>query len=281
MVKGIFAINNIAKKSVFAAMLAGSVTLGASSPIKNTRQEITPPQTELMSKPAAEALKVKSLQQSPTVPTVHNQKLDDMLLLFYEKDEDKANMKESINQLYEIWGTYAASAMIQTQIDINMFLAYLDGNAEILKRFHNADVVYKSAISGDLEAGKKVKAFVMEWLEPNYSKVFLPVFDKFDHKPTADELISALDSYVEINENKLFKGDYKTSYLWPTERKKETLAKNNSNIIQNNSNLIAYKIHKADAMLFCKLLDAAGIEVLYNKKYKKTFYSGFMQAASP
>ncbi|MBQ5532755.1 MAG: hypothetical protein IIU04_04335 [Bacteroidales bacterium] len=73
MVKGISAINSIAKKGVLGLMLASSVTMGASSPIKNTRQNTEPPKTELMSKEASEALKLNSLQQTQqSVPTVHN-----------------------------------------------------------------------------------------------------------------------------------------------------------------------------------------------------------------
>lgn len=197
MVKGISAINGIAKKGVFASMLASAVALGASTPIKNTRQDKLPQQTELMSKQAAEALKVNSLTQD-TIPTMHNKKLDDMLLRFYDKDEDKIKVKEFIQQLYDDWGTYGASALIQTQIDVNMFVEFLNGNAEILKKFPYGENRYKDATEyDDIKVPQKVKARILEWLEPNYSKVYAPVFSNFDHKPGADELNTALDNYVK------------------------------------------------------------------------------------
>lgn len=151
MVKGISAINSIAKKGVLGLMLASSVTMGASSPIKNTRAENEPPKTEVMSKEASEALKLNSLQQTPTVPTVHNKKLDDMFLLFAENDEERKMINDFINNVYNVCGTYQASAVIQTQIDYNMFLAFLDGNAEILKRFPYGENRYVDATKNEYD----------------------------------------------------------------------------------------------------------------------------------
>lgn len=125
---------------------------------------------------------------------------------------------------------------------------------------------------------KKIKNNVVEWLEPNYSKVFAPVFNSFDHKPTADEVITALDSYVQKNEYQLFRGKYFNEYSNPSRSFKDKQANNNLSITQNNSDLIAYKIHRANLMLFSNLLHVNGIKS--NDLYI-IFYSGFMDAVSP
>ena len=285
MVKGISAINSIAKKGVLGLMLASSVTLGASCPIKNTRAENEPPKTEVMSKEASEALKLNSLQQTQqSVPTVHNKKLDDMFLLFAENEDERKMVQDLINDLYKEYGTYLGGAMIQTQIDYNMFLVFLDGNAEILKRFPYGENRYKDATKYSHSAIDKVKQPIMEWLEPNYSKVFAPVFSSFDHKPAADELITALDNYVQKNEYNLFKGAYFNEYSNPSESFQNKQANNNLDEVQNNSDLIAYKIHRANQMLFSQLLNANGINISnYRDWYNENriFYSGYMLAASP
>lgn len=287
MVKGISAVNSTVRKFVFGAAIAGTaMLLGASSPIKNTRAESEPQRTELMSRETANALRVNSPQQTPTVPTVHNKKLDDMFLLFAENDEERKMINDFINNVYNVCGTYQASAVIQTQIDYNMFLAFLDGNAEILKRFPYGENRYEDATKSMygleydeyfMDPVKKIKHSVVEWLEPNYSKVFAPVFESFDHKPAAEEFITALDNYVKKNEYKLFKGIYYNDYSNPSRQFEEDLD-GTLGEIQNNSDLIAYKIHRANLMLFVNLLQTNGIK---NDELYKIFYRGFMQATSP
>lgn len=283
MVKSISAVNSTVRNFVFGAAIAGTaMLLGASSPVKNTRAESEPQRTELMSEETANALRVNVLQQNPTVPSVHNKKLDDMLLRFYDKEEDKINAKAFIDQLYEDWGTYGASALIQTQIDVNMFVEFLNGNAEILKRFPYGENRYKDATKYSHSAIDKVKQPIMEWLEPNYSKAFAPVFSSFDHKPAADELITALDNYVKKNEYNLFKGAYFNEYSNPSTQFKDDLDRNLGEI-QNASDLIAYKIHRANQMLFSQLLNANGINISNYRDWgneNTIFYSGYMQAVN-
>lgn len=91
-----------------------------------------------MRKDGAEALKALTFpqeKQNPTVPTVHNQKLDEKLLKFANSPEEKNTINEYLNNIYKESGSYLGSAEIQQSIDLNLFLAFLDGNIEILKRF--------------------------------------------------------------------------------------------------------------------------------------------------
>lgn len=84
-------INGVAKKAALGAMLASSVAMFASNPIRTERTE-NPPQTEVVSKDGAEALKVMTFpgqQQTPAVPTVHNKALDEKFLKFCNTPEEK------------------------------------------------------------------------------------------------------------------------------------------------------------------------------------------------
>lgn len=126
MVKGISAVNSTVRKFVFGAAIAGTaMLLGASSPIKNTRAEREPQRTELISKESAEALKVNSLQQTPTIPTVHNKKLDATYLKFAEDQEDINFVNNKCNNMYTNLGTYLGSVIIQKEIDSQMLIALL------------------------------------------------------------------------------------------------------------------------------------------------------------
>ena len=246
-------------KGFIGAIIASTVLLGASSTIKNTKQETQPAQTELMSKESAEALKANSLQQTPTVPTVHNPKLDATLMKFAENQDDSIYVKKFLNDTYSNYGTYMGSAIIQSEIDINMFLSFIDGNKEILKGFPNGDVLYKAASAkGGLELVKTKSEELKKWIQENHAAVYSPFFYQFDHKPTSQETIDALDEYVKIN-NHTFENRYWQIYTNPSEEFEKKLQNSNNSIVQKRSDLIAYKMYLADMSLFRNLMKKVGL----------------------
>lgn len=244
-------------KGFIGAIIASSVLLGASSPIKNTKQETLPAQTELMSKESAEALKANSLQQTPTVPTVHNPKLDAILMKFAENQDDSIYVIKFLNDTYSNYGTYMGSAIIQSEIDINMFLSFIDGNKEILKGFPNGEKLYYEAMIGDTEKIKTKSEELKKWIQENHAAVYSPFFYQFDHKPTSQETIDALDEYVKIN-NHTFENRYWQIYTNPSEEFEKKQQNSNNSIVQKRSDLIAYKMYLADMSLFRNLLKSAG-----------------------
>lgn len=142
-------------------------------------------------------------QQKNEVPTVHNKKLDEKLLKFFDNDQEKKETSDFINNVYKQYGTYLGSAIIQFNIDHHIFQSFLFGDIEILKKFdENAyNKIDRAAMQKVVEKGEPIK----QWLNENYFKVYNQPFGQFDHMPDYEELNGALDNYIEKDPYKLFK----------------------------------------------------------------------------
>ena len=153
-----------------------------------------------------------------------------------------------------------ASAVIQQQIDYNMFLAFLDGNVDILKKFNSDSYKYIDADAFKYVQDKKDK--ILEWLKPNYSLVLSPVFNSFDHPPDAEELSQVLDKYVNEQKSNLFDDrSFYGNYTGSNEQYKEKLENTNKNQALKQSDYIAHQVNRANFMLFKKLLYSVGINI--------------------
>ena len=199
----ISAINNVAKKAALGAMLAGSVAGYATNPVKTFAEN--PNHTEVVSNKGAEALKALAYpmlqQQKQSVPTTHNKALDEKFLKLAHNKKEKKVVTEFVNNIYKEYGTYLGSATIQRNIELNIFLEFLNGNVEILKEID--ENAYNKI---DKEAMKKVTAKsepIKQWLNENYWNAYPPL-GQFDHQPDAEEVNNALDDYVKKDPYKLF-----------------------------------------------------------------------------
>jgi len=254
----ISAINGITKKAALGAMLFSSVAMFASNPIKNEKTE-TQPKTEVVSKDGAEALKAITfpmLQQNPKVPTTHNKALDEKFLKLAHNEEEKKIINEFLVNNYNECGTYLASATIQQNLDLNMFLEFLDGNIEILKKIDE-----KAYNKIDKESMKKVTEKsepIKKWLNENYFNVYNEPFGQFDHPPDYKEVNDALDDYIKKDPYELF-NNY-VAYDFAKINYDIELKKSNMDNVQKNSNLIAAKTHTANEILFRNLLRATGFD---------------------
>ena len=261
MKKGIriSAINNVAKKAALGAMLAGSVAGYASNPVKTFAEN--PNHTEVVSDKGAEALKALAYpmlqQQKQSVPTTHNKALDEKLLKFANNSEEKKIINEYLDNIYKESGSYLGSAEIQQSIDFNMFMAFLDGNIDILKRFDEGayNKIDRAAMQKVVEKSEPIK----QWLNENYWNAYPPL-GQFDHQPDYMEVNDALDDYIEKDPYKLFENGL-NKYRYHTKNYIEFLKKSNMDNLQKKSNLIAAKTLTADEILFINLLKTNG---LYN-----------------
>lgn len=273
-------INCVAKKAALGAMLASSVAMFASNPIKNEKTE-TQPKTEVVSKDGAEALKAITfpmLQQNPKVPTTHNKALDEKLLKFANNAEEKKIINEYLDNIYKESGSYLASAEIQQSIDYNMFLEFLDGNIEILKKFDE-----KAYNKIDKESMKKVTEKsepIKNWLNENYFNVYNEPFGKFDHPPDYMELNDALDDYIEEDPYQLFKSGLGV-YRYDTKTCVDILKKSNMDNLQKKSNLVAFKVNTADYILFKNLLKSYGLYKDYKDVGVIENFNEFMVSVTP
>ncbi len=283
MVKGISAINSIAKKGVLGLMLASSVTMGASSPIKNTRAESEPQRTELMSRETANALRVNSLQQTTTVPTVHNPKLDATLKKFAENSEEAKIYNDFINSVYINNGSYLGSVILQNETDVQMLTA-------LIKKKTN--LIIRNNINPQL--GRKIEGFgenfyrtitpnseiIDKWLD-TYSQIIGKNLE-FDHKPTAEEVSDRLD-FIAENKLQFTKEEiihyhvYCNDFLYNKLKDKKGT--------QAVSDLLAYKMFMIDKIAFAKELYGTGVfgRGSYENGYNtmRDYYNEWMESVEP
>lgn len=120
---------------------------------------------------------------------------------------------EFIDNIYKEHGSYLGSATIQQNIDLNMFLEFLDGNIDILKRFEGEYIDSGSEFNGldyyvaangylDNETRTKIadlKNKVGTWISENYFNIYSELFT-FDHSPNYDELQDRIDNFDEHND---------------------------------------------------------------------------------
>lgn len=196
-------------------------------------------------------------QQKPAVPTVHNRSLDEKFLKLADNDEERAYVNDLLSKIYTTNGSYLGSAMVQQNIDVNMFLEFLDGNVEILKRFdENAyNKIDRDAMKKVVEKSEPIK----QWLNENYFNAYYIPLGQFDHLPEFQEVSRALDKYVKDDPYELFGENHFSQYVYAINASSGTLKQDNTNAIQRQSDLISCKISAADGLLFKNLLEKAGI----------------------
>lgn len=292
MKKGIriSAINGVAKKAALGAMLASSVAMFASNPIKTARTD-NPPQTEVVSKDGAEAVKAMTLPQQPktAVPTVHNKKLDEKCLKFCDNDEEKKEMLEFLSDIYSQQGSYLGSATIQQNLDVNMFLKFLNGDIEILKKFEGEYRITdkSSALGTYYEVAKKyytpenkakiedLNNKVGEWITENYFNIYADAFT-FDNPPNYDELATSMDNFIENNTLEFAPGKPMFKYASGNLISKKNDVKNT----QDKMNLIATDAHYMNDILFSNMM-----KLFYNPVGKDNslyrLYDIYMRAVEP
>ena len=286
MVRGISAINGLAKKGLMGVVLAGSMFMGATAPMsaKNTQK---PTQTELVSREGAEAMRAASGVEAPTqeVPTVHNPKLDATLRKFIETDDDRTTLEGIIKSSYEQYGTYCASAIIQHLIDYANMSAFLNGKTYVLT---------KNGVNTKL--GEEIESFgsdfykniinkadsITGWMDNSYTPNIFSALS-FNSKPNAKEVIDKLD-YIAQNKIPFAKEDL-TEYIMLSANftEKKTSTKNNTQAL---SDIIAYKMFLIDKFMFTKILENS--DIIYsrerfesNHKSIGNYFDMWMNSVSP
>lgn len=284
--KKVSVINNAARKIVLgAAVVSTAMFLGASSPIKNTRQEKEPVQTELMSKESAEALRLNSLQQTKqSVPTVHNPKLDAMLKKFAVDAVDLADFNAFINDTYNKNGTYLGTVILQMQTDVQMLQALMSRNTNlVIKNNINPQLARKVESYGEafFKTITPNKDIVNNWI-PRYMSVIENNLS-FDHKPTAEEVNDRLD-YIAENKCNFTKDEIIEYRVYCHDFLRNHIKDKKG--IQTISDMIAFKMYVIDKLNFIKELDGAGVfgrgcfddQHGHNMQY---FYEQWMESVAP
>lgn len=198
MIKGISSINNIAKAGVVTALLMGAAAMNATNPIKSANQN----QTEVVSKEGAQALKAMNVDDRYYKSSdMRNQRIENLLKKVVHTPEDEKRVGEVIDYVNES-GLYQASALMQHEIDCQMFELFITGNT---------DVIINKGINPEL--GKKIKSFgpdffktvlpvkddVFEWQSESYSPFILALLKPESKKPSARDVNMKINYIIEKN----------------------------------------------------------------------------------
>ena len=274
-------INKVAKAGIIGGLLMGAVALKATNPITNVNK--TPNQTEVVSKEGAAALRAASLQgvQQASIPTVHNNKLDNMLKKFIETKEDEASIKDLIDNIYNEQGTFLGSVLVQCEIDRQALYNFMTGNTKLFKN---------NGINPEL--AKKIEGFgekfyktiipeqnvVLDWVFQKYTYALTSNF-QFNKKPNAKEVIDRLDDIATKKMN--FNFDERSEYFIYSNSYKDKVLKNRTDN-QAMADLAAYKMFLIDKLKYERELKSAG--VLYGVgSFSKlvNYYREWMESVNP
>ena len=220
--------------------------------------------------------------QSSTVPTVHNQRLDDLYRRFASNEEEVNQVNSMVNEFYKNYGTFLASAIIQHELDRQQLYTLFDEDTKTLSRINPELAEEVKGIGPDFyKAVKPNKDRVIQWLEEEYSPKILQ-FLSFDHKPTANEVLERLD-YIAKNKVSFTKDEILT-YNQKLDNFKARYTRNRADNI-SLSELIAYKMFVIDKIIFEGSLRNSNFfrKEYYFHKYIgiEGYYSDWMDSVSP
>ena len=220
--------------------------------------------------------------QSSTVPTVHNQRLDDLYRRFASNEEEVNQVNSMVNEFYKNYGTFLASAVIQHELDRQQLYTLFDEDTKTLSRI-NPKLADKVKEIGPVfyKAVKPNKDRVIQWLEEEYSPKIMQ-FLSFDHIPTAIDVLERLDYIAKNKVN--FTKDEITTYNQELDNFKARYTRNRADNI-SRSELIAFKMFVIDKIILKKSLRNSNF---FRKEYyfdKHTgiggYYSDWMDSVSP
>ena len=236
MVKAIFS-NPIGRKIATTAMLTTAVLSTNAANLKNNNASNTTPQTEVVSKEAAEAIRVR-FQEVRLQHFDHNKKMDKLILDTTDSRKETRNTKTTLDAIYKVHGTFGAMIELQRLLDDyyidNAFDSYLN----------HYDMDYSKS-----NTAKEIISHFYGWRDNVYYtelyKKELKMFKK-QGVPTADECIKVIDNHIH-NKNFFLQED-----VGIYEEFSNNFIKKQSepNTVQGKSDLLAYKVHLLNAIAF-------------------------------
>lgn len=278
-------INKIARTGVLGALLMGSVALKATNPITNVNKTPNQNQTEIVSKEGAEALKSMSLQgvNQAEITTVHNQRIDNTFRKFANDAEVLNQINTIIKDVYNDYGTFAASAQLQHELDRQQLYLLLNQDTNTLNKLNSKLAKEVKEIGPAFYNGVKNNDVnrITTWLDDEYSPSLIGLLS-FDHKPTAKEVIAKIDTIAEKKVN--FNFDNVIDYHVFSDGFKKTALGNKTDDL-SLSELIAYKIFIIDKIIMEKSLKNSnffGKNSFFSEHLSlESYYEDWMNTVSP
>lgn len=300
--------NSIVKKTVLGAMMAGAVMAGGAV-TKNNNSNANIQRTEI-SKEAAEASKtlaVTNVMSPQQVGPVRYKALDKKVIARAENAQEVTNNTKFVNDTYNTYGTFAATALLQFVLDNDVLeRTTKDFQKTIDKKYAEmADMAEKIE---DMDADTRL---LLVGLGDDTALLSKTGVEKLgaEVKKGAEQVLAALDSnngdlyakrltniilasangvkptYEQVS--KAIDDTFNSLYSRNPELKKEYNDKVNSYITklgsnkttENKAKILAYKFYVMDSIIMENVNKNVGLSK--DKDYMKMYNTNFVQGCKP
>ena len=307
MIKAIMG-NSIVKKTVLGAMMAGTVIAGGAA-TKSNNSNTNIQRTEI-SKEAAEASKtlaVTNVMSPQQVGPVRYKALDKKVIARAENEQEVVNNTKFVNDTYNTYGTFAATALLQFVLDNDVLeRTTKDFQKTIDKKYAEmADMAEKIE---DMDADTRL---LLVGLGDDTALLSKTGVEKLgaEVKKGAEQVLAALDSnngdlyakrltniilasangvkptYEQVS--KAIDDTFNSLYSRNPELKKEYNDKVNSYITklgsnkttENKAKILAYKFYVMDSIIMENVNKNVGLSK--DKDYMKMYNTNFVQGCKP
>ena len=307
MIKAIMG-NSIVKKTVLGAMMAGAVMAGGAA-TKSNNSNTNIQRTEI-SKEAAEASKtfaVTNVMSPQQVGPVRYKTLDKKVIARAENEQEVVNNTKFVNDTYNTYGTFAATALLQFVLDNDVLeRTTKDFQKTIDKKYaEKADMAEKIK---DMDSDTRL---LLAGLGDETALLSKTGVEKLgaEVKKGAEQVLAALDSnngdlyakrltniilasangvkptYEQVS--KAIDDTFNSLYSRNPELKKEYNDKVNSYITklgsnkttENKAKILAYKFYVMDSIIMENVNKNVGLSK--DKDYMKMYNTNFVQGCKP
>ena len=300
--------NSIVKKTVLGAMMAGAVMAGGAA-TKSNNSNTNIQRTEI-SKEAAEASKtlaVTNVMSPQQVGPVRYKALDKKVIARAENEQEVVNNTKFVNDTYNTYGTFAATALLQFVLDNDVLeRTTKDFQKTIDKKYAEmADMAEKTK---DMDANMRLVLVALGNETALLSKTGVEKLGA-EVKKGAEQVLAALDSnngdlyakrltniilasangvkptYEQVS--KAIDDTFNSLYSSNPELKKEYNDKVNSYITklgsnkttENKAKILAYKFYVMDSIIMENVNKNVGLSK--DKDYMKMYNTNFVQGCKP
>ena len=300
--------NSIVKKTALGAMMAGAVIAGGAA-TKSNNSNANIQRTEI-SKEAAEASKtlaVTNAMSPQQVGPVRYKALDKKVIARAENEQEVVNNTKFVNDTYNTYGTFAATALLQFVLDNDVLeRTTKDFQKTIDKKYAEmADMAEKTK---DMDANMRLVLVALGNETALLSKTGVEKLGA-EVKKGAEQVLAALDSnngdlyakrltniilasangvkptYEQVS--KAIDDTFNSLYSRNPELKKEYNDKVNSYITklgsnkttENKAKILAYKFYVMDSIIMENVNKNVGLSK--DKDYMKMYNTNFVQGCKP
>ena len=300
--------NSVVKKTVLGAMMAGAVIAGGAA-TKSNNSNTNIQRTEI-SKEAAEASKtlaVTNVMSPQQVGPVRYKALDKKVIARAENAQEVTNNTKFVNDTYNTYGTFAATALLQFVLDNDVlerttkdFQKTIDKKyaemADMAEKTKDMDANMRLMLvalgnetallskTGVEKLGAEVKKGaeqVLAALDGNngdlYAKRLTNVINTSSNgvKPTYEQVSKAIDDTF----NSLYPNNPELKKEYNDKVNSYTAKLGSNNTTEKKAKILAYKFYVMDSIIMENVNKNVGLSK--DKDYMKMYNTNFVQGCKP